>query len=337
MRAATRVYIIGHVPPGFFEKKRSKAWFRERFNQQYTEIIQKHHGVIVAQFFGHHHTDSFRMFYSNSGSPINVMFLSPAVTPWKTTLPGVHNGANNPGIRVFTYDRDTLQVEDMVTHYLNLTQANQRTPEWKKEYSLTEAFQIRDASVQSMHLLLEKLEKDQEHLQRYYQYNSVQYDLSYCDDNCQTDHLCAIREVDFAKYSQCIQARSAAAAPSASMLYLVSCCCILRLIPIGLWGTLGRLGHEQDLQKDWAFILELVNSKFIVLTARIGDIEDTANAALEQGHYHQVRIQELEEMNDYLANKVQDLEDRNRHLNIRICGIPEQEKRHDLIPPYLPE
>lgn len=39
------------------------------------------------------------------------MFLAPGVTPWKTTLPGVHNGANNPGIRVFDYDRGTLQVK----------------------------------------------------------------------------------------------------------------------------------------------------------------------------------------------------------------------------------
>lgn len=38
------------------------------------------------------------------------MFLAPGVTPWKTTLPGVTNGANNPGIRVIDYDPDTLQV-----------------------------------------------------------------------------------------------------------------------------------------------------------------------------------------------------------------------------------
>lgn len=62
-----QVYIIGHVPPGFFEKKRGKPWFREHFNQRYTEIIRKHHGVIAAQFMGHHHTDSFRMFYNDEG------------------------------------------------------------------------------------------------------------------------------------------------------------------------------------------------------------------------------------------------------------------------------
>lgn len=45
------------------------------------------------------------------GSPISAMFLSPGVTPWKTTLPGVVDGANNPGIRVFEYDTQTLMVQ----------------------------------------------------------------------------------------------------------------------------------------------------------------------------------------------------------------------------------
>lgn len=164
----SQVYIIGHVPPGFFEKKRSKPWFTPQFNKLYLDLIQKHHSVIVGQFFGHHHTDSFRMFYNSegtvrllllmlflllhqqwflfiysvfvyfdfkcpditnyilapetvvnrgdhlsvsAGSPISTMFLSPGVTPWKTTLPGVTNGANNPGIRIFEYDTQTLRVK----------------------------------------------------------------------------------------------------------------------------------------------------------------------------------------------------------------------------------
>lgn len=69
----SQVYIIGHVPPGVFEKKRGKPWFRKHFNQRYTEIIQKHHAVIAAQFFGHHHTDSFRMFYDNTGTSPGIL------------------------------------------------------------------------------------------------------------------------------------------------------------------------------------------------------------------------------------------------------------------------
>ncbi|XP_021499774.1 acid sphingomyelinase-like phosphodiesterase 3b isoform X2 [Meriones unguiculatus] len=66
-RDGEMVYIIGHVPPGFFEKTQGKAWFRESFNEQYLRVVQKHHRVIAGQFFGHQHTDSFRMFYDNSG------------------------------------------------------------------------------------------------------------------------------------------------------------------------------------------------------------------------------------------------------------------------------
>lgn len=123
----------------------------------------------------------------------------------------------------------------MVTYYLNLTHANIETPEWKKEYSLTEAFQVPDGSARSMHLLLEKLTKDKDYLQRYYQYNSVQYDLTDCDDSCQTDHICAIKEVDFGKYGQCLEARSAAMTSTPPMLSLFCLCSMIGLVTLGLW------------------------------------------------------------------------------------------------------
>ncbi|NXD84945.1 ASM3B phosphodiesterase, partial [Halcyon senegalensis] len=233
-RADEMVYIVGHVPPGFFEKKRGKPWFRSGFNQRYLTIVQKHHRVIAAQFFGHHHTDSFRMFYSDTGSPINVMFLAPGVTPWKTTLPGVNNGANNPGIRVVDYDPDTLQVLDMVTYYLNLTRANmmasareEEFPTWEEEYRLTEAFQVPDASAHSMQKVLERISKDPRALQRYYEFNSVRYDLALCEEACSLDHLCAIREVDFTKYSECVKSSSSASVISVWLLFF---CLLLGLL-----------------------------------------------------------------------------------------------------------
>ncbi|XP_062848242.1 acid sphingomyelinase-like phosphodiesterase 3b [Trichomycterus rosablanca] len=204
-----KVYIIGHVPPGCFEKKRHKMWFRPEFNKQYEQLIQKHHDVIIGQFFGHHHTDSFRMFYSTTGSPISSMFLTPGVTPWKTTLPGVEDGANNPGIRVFEYDDKTLLVKDVVTYYLNLTYANIAQARWEKEYRLTEAFGVPDASPASMHHVLERIADDSCYLQKYYAFNSVNYDRSVCNADCRIDHVCAIREVNLDAYERCVEKEGA--------------------------------------------------------------------------------------------------------------------------------
>ncbi|XP_025900429.1 acid sphingomyelinase-like phosphodiesterase 3b [Nothoprocta perdicaria] len=239
-KAGEMVYIAGHIPPGFFEKKRGKPWFRSSFNARYLQIVQRHHRVIAAQFFGHHHTDSFRMFYSDTGSPINVMFLAPGVTPWKTTLPGVVNGANNPGIRVVDYDPDTLQVKDMVTYYLNLSRANAAAAAaWEEEYRLTAAFQVPDGSARSMHALLGRIAGDARDLQRYYGFNSVSYDLGPCEEPCRLDHVCAIREVDFARYDACIKGGSSAAAPGTAFL-------LLSLLSAALAPRLG-LGNQDQI------------------------------------------------------------------------------------------
>ncbi|XP_006883701.1 PREDICTED: acid sphingomyelinase-like phosphodiesterase 3b [Elephantulus edwardii] len=221
-QAGEMVYIIGHVPPGFFEKTRDKAWFRQAFNERYLEVVQKHHRVIAGQFFGHHHTDSFRMFYDDKGAPISVMFLTPGVTPWKTTLPGVVNGANNPGIRVIEYDRATLSLQDMFTYFVNLSRANEQgTPEWELEYRLTEAYGVPDAGPHSMHAALDLIHRDPRALQRYYVYNSVSYDYVACSEACRAEHVCALREVDFDAYAACLRAPSAAPAPRLPLTLVV--------------------------------------------------------------------------------------------------------------------
>ncbi|XP_056619222.1 acid sphingomyelinase-like phosphodiesterase 3b isoform X2 [Triplophysa dalaica] len=226
-----KVYLIGHVPPGFFEKKRNKPWFREEFNKRYIDLIQKHHTVILGQFFGHHHTDSFRMFYSPNASPIGVMFLTPGVTPWKTTLPGVVDGANNPGIRVIEYDTKTLLVKDVVTYFLNLTFANVARSRWEKEYRLTEAFRVPDASPASMHRVIERISNEKCYLQKYYEFNSVSYDLTDCNNDCRIDHVCSMREVDFKDYEKCVLKEGASA--TGPMLFTLIPSLVLSLLYVG--------------------------------------------------------------------------------------------------------
>lgn len=117
----------------------------------------------------------------------------------------------------------------MVTYYLNLTQANmmaptreEEFPTWEEEYRLTEAFQVPDGSVGSMQTVLERISKDPHYLQKYYEFNSVRYDLTPCEEACGIDHVCAIREVDFTKYDECVKTSSSASAVIRVWLLLFS-------------------------------------------------------------------------------------------------------------------
>lgn len=119
----------------------------------------------------------------------------------------------------------------MVTYYLNLTHANmmgEESPAWEEEYRLTEAFQVPDGSAHSMHMVLERSWRVPYYLQLYYEFNSAKYDLEPCEQECRVDHLCAIREVDFIKYSECVKTNSSASA--ASTVWLLVFCMFLAFL-----------------------------------------------------------------------------------------------------------
>ena len=97
----------------------------------------------------------------------------------------------------------------MVTYYMNLTFSNAAEERWEKEYRLTESFRVPDASPLSMHSVLERMTNDDCYLQKYYEYNSVSYDLTQCNKECRADHVCAAREVDFSRYEHCLEKEGA--------------------------------------------------------------------------------------------------------------------------------
>lgn len=116
-----------------------------------------------------------------------------------------------------------------MTYYLNLTYANLARARWEKEYRLTEAFGVPDASPASMHSVLERIAHENCYLQKYYRFNSVNYDLSVCDPDCHIDHVCAMREVDFDAYEQCVKEGASAVVPA-----LLTVCFALA---ISLWAS----------------------------------------------------------------------------------------------------
>lgn len=60
------------MPPGVDERQNGgispfHEVFQERFNQRYLKLVRRYSDIIVGQFFGHLHSDSFRIIYSDTG------------------------------------------------------------------------------------------------------------------------------------------------------------------------------------------------------------------------------------------------------------------------------
>ena len=144
------------------------------------------------------------------------MFLSPAITPWESTIRGL--GAVNPSIRLYRYCRDTGLIRDYEQYYVNLRKANKQSyATWELEYSLTTAYDVKDASGESLRQIVENFDADMKFsplksqyfsrsatFDKYFQYNSVSQDRkSECKDKCVNQHICAMLYVDYDQYDEC--------------------------------------------------------------------------------------------------------------------------------------
>lgn len=63
---------MGHIPPGSTERIRGGTYtenlsFTDRHNRRYIDLVVKYSHVIAGQFFGHLHTDAFRVINDDNG------------------------------------------------------------------------------------------------------------------------------------------------------------------------------------------------------------------------------------------------------------------------------
>lgn len=68
-----QVYIVGHIPPGSDERDQASSlmyghqFFSQKNNHRYLELVRRYSSIIQGQFFGHLHSDSFRIVYNDMG------------------------------------------------------------------------------------------------------------------------------------------------------------------------------------------------------------------------------------------------------------------------------
>ncbi|XP_058291517.1 acid sphingomyelinase-like phosphodiesterase 3a isoform X2 [Hylobates moloch] len=200
-----QVYIIAHVPVGYLPSSQHITAVREYYNEKLIDIFRKYSDVIAGQFYGHTHRDSIMVLSDKKGSPVNSLFVAPAVTPVKSVL---EKQTNNPGIRLFQYDPRDYKLLDMLQYYLNLTEANLKGESiWKLEYILTQTYDIEDLQPESLYGLAKQFAiLDSKQFIKYYNYFFVSYDSSViCDKTCKAFQICAIMNLDNISYVDCLK------------------------------------------------------------------------------------------------------------------------------------
>lgn len=209
-----KVIIAAHAPPGYFERFAAVPFFSVYYNDVYLDLLNEFEEVIMAQIYGHEHTDSFKLFTTATGEVKSVGFLAPSVTPWyPAPVPG--GTPVNPSLRLYSYNSSTLL--DYTQFHLNLAKTYKlssslskigkglsKEPEWEEFYQARKMFKLESLDANSMTKLYQNLVDNDELFQTYYLLNSAGYNHGKCVGCCKRTQLCAIANVRIEDLNHCM-------------------------------------------------------------------------------------------------------------------------------------
>uniref|UniRef100_A0A182FD73 Sphingomyelin phosphodiesterase C-terminal domain-containing protein n=1 Tax=Anopheles albimanus TaxID=7167 RepID=A0A182FD73_ANOAL len=210
-----KVYIVGHIPPGSDERHIGHtipfghSSFTEKNNARYLRLVKRYSSIIQGQFFGHLHSDSFRVVYNEVGKPVSWMMIAPSISPRRSSE------SNNPAMRLYKFDTDTGQVLDYTQYYLDLEQANLlEEAAWQPEYNLTTYYYgLSEVSAVALHNLADRFNNaDDAQFMKYYRANSVRHATGTCEGVCLLNHYCAITRLDYRDFRTCLETAAKALA-----------------------------------------------------------------------------------------------------------------------------
>nr|XP_032808958.1 acid sphingomyelinase-like phosphodiesterase 3a [Petromyzon marinus] len=215
-RHQEKVYVVAHVPPGYKPELGPGTFVRPEYNARLVAVFSEFADVIAAHLYGHLHTDCFMVLQSPAGAALGSMFVSPAITPWRSNNGSVAIPlANNPGFRSYNYSQRDLAIEELSQFYLNLTEANERgKASWALEYRMAEAFGLPDLRPGSLlalgRLMLSRGPSADAAFALYARHFLVSFTADrWCQGPCRLRLACAALHVGSGGYEACIDRAAA--------------------------------------------------------------------------------------------------------------------------------
>ncbi|VVC44532.1 Calcineurin-like phosphoesterase domain, ApaH type,Metallo-dependent phosphatase-like [Cinara cedri] len=209
------VYLVSHMCPGANERDPDEApTFIDKYSTRYLAMIRKYANIIVGQFCGHLHSDTFRIVYDTKKIPVSWMMIAPSLTPNKSPIV-----SNNPGLRLYKFNVHTGHIIDYTQYYIDLeSSANGDPDDWKVEYNMTSYYNLHNISAKNLHAIAETFQQIEKSdiFDRYIEANSVRhYKPKDCNLECRRAHYCAVTELDYQQFRSCVETTPEALSGSA--------------------------------------------------------------------------------------------------------------------------
>ena len=237
----SRAILAGHIPPVLGSRGHQQMW-RTKYIQTYYDIVKEYDDVIMAQLYGHLHTDEFRVgglasyedeikaggnddtgtaYIPNMQSAI---LLGPSVTP-------LHG--NDPSFRIFRYDQrgdvKEYQLVDYDSHVYSMTTNDNGNAGWSKLYTFSDSYgdvalepiEKEGLSSNTFRAIVMAMEHPSpwwsigEKLETYrsYKLSGAENDANQfgahgeCNRECRTDYYCIFQSATTTAYDHCMLER----------------------------------------------------------------------------------------------------------------------------------
>lgn len=122
-RDGQRVWILAHIPAGDTDTIPIQS-------QIFARIVERFSPYTIANiFYGHTHRDQFKVLYLNDLTPVNMAWISQAITPL---------GPANPSWRYYQVEDQSFNIINAYNYYTPLNEtwvSGGKEPAWQYEYS----------------------------------------------------------------------------------------------------------------------------------------------------------------------------------------------------------
>ncbi|CAL1269215.1 unnamed protein product [Larinioides sclopetarius] len=215
-KSSEKVYIIGHVPPGFYNRaapgQKCGPTFHLPHLESYLNILHKYSPIISAQLYGHFHMDMFQVYQYNTGVFEGSSLLASSVTPWHSNKNDNVSIPVNPSVRLIHYSRTDARLLEFDQYYLNLTKVNNITkmPEEKTNvyellYSFAKFYGVPDLSTESLVQVYEILKRNMTVFDSFFTFSTAGERTVDCDSACKLNQICSISCSSSQEYDMCFK------------------------------------------------------------------------------------------------------------------------------------